>query len=103
MKEFRDDGYGVTVESLDFWKTHKNDIGTILSVESSFEPIVVLEDAKEWNTRITGSNGTILLSGCNSGYGGEGPNGTRKILEEVGVSPIIARGLMSMKHFTYTV
>ncbi len=43
---------------------------------------------------IAGKKGIILLSGCNSGYGGEGPNGTRKILVELGIEPEKARHLM---------
>jgi len=84
----KDGGHGVTEESLKFWHANKSKLGLILGLEATFEPLGVDQDDSgvlEYNCRIYGYNGEILLSGCNCGYGGTGPNGTAKILAELGV------------------
>ncbi len=107
----KDDGGGITRESLEFWNQHKGDIGKILTVDVSDEGLHT-EDRKsesgitypvEYNTLITGTQGTILLSGCNCGYGGEGPNGTAKILAELGLTLTQARAIMWQKRIHFDV
>lgn len=98
---FKDSGHGVTEESLKFWNENRNKIGEVSLVEVAKEG-VLREDRTEDGLRIPieynliafGSNGVILLSGCNCGYGGTGPNGTAKILTELGLPPDTARHAM---------
>lgn len=109
MLELKDNGYGVTVKSLEFWDDNKLRIGKIKTLEASKALIFSCFEhtlngflvSKEYTVKIVGEKGVIYLSGCNSGYGGEGPNGTRKILEDLGVNSDIARIAMVKKHFIY--
>ena len=101
----RDNGYGVTDDSLKFWKEHKNSIGKITHVEVRFEPLFIDTDrdniASEYNFVAFGYEGAIFLSGCNCGYGGTGPNGTAKILAELGLPIEKARKAMVQKTIHY--
>lgn len=102
-----DDGDGVTQISLEVWKRSRARLGRIVSVRASIEPLLVRivrsPDGSQydlgWTLRIEGEHGILYLSGCNCGFGGEGPNGTRRILEELGVAPDRARELMLMREF----
>ena len=95
--DYKDEGHGITAKSLEFWDQHKPLIGEVTHVGGSFKP---LEPNTEYTLIIYGLHGTILLSGCNCGYNGEGPNGTRKILEELGIDHGKAVELMCRKNFT---
>ncbi len=106
--DYKDEGHGITVKSLEFWDQHKLLIGEVTHVAGSFEPLafVPIPDPSditlaplEYNLKIYGLYGTILLSGCNCGYSGEGPNGTRKILEELGIDHDKAVELAHRKRF----
>lgn len=90
MKIYKDQGHGITRMSLDFWREKRNLIGRTIKVECDLIPIHKEVDpetsmALEWSLKITGTKGIILLSGCNCGYGGEGPHGTAIILRELGI------------------
>ena len=107
----RDNGGGITRESLEFWNKNKNSIGKVTHVEVSAEGLY-LEDRTgengitypvEYNFIAFGECGAILLSGCNCGYGGEGPNGTAKILAELGLTLEEARKAMYRKNIHYDV
>lgn len=107
-KEFKYDyGDGVTQISLEAWECCKGFIGRVTSIMACFEPLFVRTRRSScgtdydvhWNLRIEGEAGVLYLSGCNCGYGGEGPNGTRRILEELGVPPERARELMLQREF----
>ena len=109
MPYLKDDGGGITERSLKFWNENKSKIGKVTHVEVSEEGLQT-EDRKsesgitypvEYNTMITGTQGSILLSGCNCGYGGEGPNGTAKILAELGLHIDKARKAMYQKTIHY--
>ena len=63
----RDNGGGITRESLEFWNKNKNSIGKVTH------------------------------------YGGEGPNGTAKILAELGLTLEEARKAMYRKNIHYDV
>lgn len=108
MEELKDEGYGITTKSLEYWNKNKDKLGTIQEVACSFDPIHVeailggeggLITPLEYNLKIIGSNGVMYLSGCNCGYGGEGPNGTRRILEELGISHDKAVELIHQERF----
>ena len=104
----KDDGGGITERSLSFWKQKKDYIGRVVKVEAHQDCLYRekqysgpgIEHFLEWNLRITGSKGSILLSGCNCGYGGEGPNGTRRILMELGIEYSKAEELMRKHDFS---
>jgi len=107
----KDSGGGITRESLEFWNQNKSKIGLPIRLEASFEGLHT-EDRKtdsgitypvEYNCVIHGYLGDILLSGCNCGYGGEGPNGTARILAELGLPLEQARSIMWHKNFEYDV
>lgn len=80
---WHDDGYGITQTSLAFFRERRECIGSIVGVTMLADPS---EDGG-WTTypfRIIGEDAEIWLSGCNSGYGGEGPHGSITILKELG-------------------
>lgn len=108
--ELKDDGGGVTRTSLDFWHKNKDKLGLIIGIEASAEALHKENRTErgltypiEYNVIIHGYNGDMLLSGCNCGYGGEGPNGTAKILAELGVPIESARTAMLSKHLKFDV
>lgn len=93
-KIYRDNGSGVTEESLRFWRNVKRKVGKVklLICEEKWD-----EENRSWreyNTRIVGENGEVWLSGLNCGYGGEGPHGLLRLLVELGVPMGDARKLM---------
>lgn len=104
----KDKGGGITVESLKFWNENKNSIGKVTHVEVSADGLFFEDRTEngitypvEYNFLAFGSQGAILLSGCNCGYGGEGPNGTAKILAELGLPMEVARQAMYWKTIHY--
>lgn len=79
-KLYKDRGARVTQLSLKYFEKNKNKLGKIWKIEVGFEPI--RKTAKRnYNMVLKGTKGEMWLSGCNCGYGGEGPHGTAKILE----------------------
>jgi len=106
----KDSGHGITEESLKFWNENKGKIGLPMQLEASFEGLVTEDRTEngitypiEYNVIIHGYHGDILLSGCCCGYGGTGPNGTAKILAELGVPIETARTAMWHKRLTYDI
>lgn len=104
----KDSGHGITQESLDFWNKNKNYLGDIVLVRVSEEGITHENKTEndisfpiEYNCLIQGKLGVMLLSGCNCGYGGTGPNGTAKILAELGVPVELATQAMLHKEIAY--
>lgn len=100
----KDSGHGVTRQSLEFWRRNRSRIGDILSIE-------VRDDLHceshpdgypvEYTCMITGADGVIYLSGCTCGYAGEGPNGTARLLTDIGVPPEEARRMMQANVVCY--
>lgn len=106
----KDDGGGITSKSLKFWNENKNNIGFVFGLEASVGALHTEKRTEngvtyfvEYNCKIYGYKGDILLSGCNCGYGGTGPNGTAKILAELGVPIDKARTAMLYKHLEFSV
>jgi len=109
----KDGGHGITEKSLKFWKENKNSIGKITHVWASFEPLLTenrtenfygqahVDYVVEYNFVAFGYEGAIFLSGCNSGYFGEGPHGTAKILVELGLNKEIAERVIGHKQIHY--
>jgi len=82
MLILKDDGYGTTVESLRFFRKCRDYLGEILSVEMIY--YYKDEEWVEYPLHIIGSLAEMRLSGCNSGFGGEGPHGSVTVLRELG-------------------
>lgn len=89
MKIYAEEEHGITQQSLAFFNGHKHELGDILEVQM----IKYWDDLRNeltgdgWEPlpmRIKGTKAEIHLSGCNSGYGGEGPNGSVKVLKALG-------------------
>ena len=76
-KQFVDKGYGVTEESIKYFKKLRGKLGQINQIN--------LDSNREFDMEIQCSAGTVLLSGVTCGYGGTGPHGTLKILEMIGL------------------
>jgi len=74
---YHDKGYGVTEESIKFFKKLKGKLGRVLDIS--------IDQHREFSMEIKGSNFLVLLSGVNCGYGGTGPHGSLEIFEMIGV------------------
>jgi len=85
---------GATTESsLDYWQKNKKRLGPITAASC---------DASKGNTghlRIAGKNADLEFGGCTCGYGGEGPQGTSKILQDLGLSEKEAWALAQSEMF----
>jgi hypothetical protein len=82
---YSDSGNGVTVDSIAFFRDHRDQIGPIVTADLRFpgfdDPtdayLMVLQDEV---------GDEIRLSGCTTGYPGEGPRGAMLVLLETGWS-----------------
>jgi len=106
--QLKDNGHGITKESLKFWQDNKDKIGLPIRLEASFEGLVTENREEsgvtypvEYTCIIHGYEGTILLSGCNCGYLGTGPHGTAKILIELGLDKNKAERVIGQKTIHY--
>ena len=78
-----DPGTGITRESLEFYRDHRHELGDVREVTVRFpgyddphDPyLLVLRDSR---------GDELRLSGCTTGYVGEGPHGTMRLLIEEG-------------------
>jgi hypothetical protein len=82
--ELRDSGDGVTRESLAFYRDHRHEMSELARVTVRFpafgdpyDPYLMVLTDRAANR--------MLLSGCTTGYVGEGPNGALEILVAEGV------------------
>tara|TARA_Y100001951_G_scaffold85962_1_gene76132 strand:- start:215 stop:562 length:348 start_codon:yes stop_codon:yes gene_type:complete len=73
---FTDDGGGMTQRSLEYFDTLKGKLGRIIEIH--------IDSDRNFCWEIFCDAGWVLLSGVNSGYGGEGPHGSLKILDLLG-------------------
>ena len=76
---FTDDGGGITQRSVEYFENLKGKLGRIIEININSE--------RNFCWEIFCDAGWVLLSGVNSGYGGEGPHGSSKILIELGFTP----------------
>jgi hypothetical protein len=86
---YSDAGNGITADSLSFYEATRRHLGEIAEISirfpgftDPFDPYLMILRDHEGNE--------IRLSGCTSGYNGEGPRGSLRILREVGVSDVDA-------------
>ena len=83
--QLKDHGNGITRDSLQFFREHRHQLGDIVEAsvrfpgfEDPYDPyLMVLRDDR---------GDEMLLSGCTSGYAGEGPRGAMQVLVEAGWS-----------------
>ena len=88
-----DGGEGITIESLQFFKDHARQIGRVFEINLNHNALFHME--------IIGTEGIILLSGCNCGYRGEGPHGSAAILKRLGIlDKAICNKVFSKKNLT---
>jgi hypothetical protein len=91
---YSDSGNGITADSIAFYRDHQDRLGPIETAELRFpgfedppDPyLMVLRDA---------NGNEIQLSGCTTGYPGEGPRGAMLVLLEAGWSADEARQVFS--------
>ena len=92
--EIRDPGAGITRESLAFYRDHRHQLADIAEVTVRFpgyddphDPyLMVLRDTR---------GDELWLSGCTTGYVGEGPHGTMRVLIEEGCPVVHAMVVLS--------
>lgn len=107
--ELKDGGHGITEKSLEYWDINKHKLGEIINILVTAEPLLEetqkyndsLEYTVEYNFKAEGTMGTMFLSGCNCGYGGTGPNGTAKILIELGIPHASAKNAIMGKKIEF--
>ena len=102
----KDGGDGITDKSLKFWNENKSKLGKISHVEVSAEGWIDRDGYEypveyEYNCMIVGKDATMLLSGCNCGYFGQGPHGTAKILTELGLNKSEAERVIGQQTIHY--
>jgi hypothetical protein len=91
---YSDSGNGITADSIAFYRDHQHQLGPIATAELRFpgfddppDPyLMVLRDP---------AGDEIRLSGCTTGYPGEGPRGAMLVLLEAGWSVEEARQVFS--------
>ena len=71
---------GVTEKSVDFYKKNIDKIGAVIGIACD------ARTGEKANLYIFGSRDAMRLTGCSCGYGGEGPHGTAKILQTLGIA-----------------
>jgi hypothetical protein len=80
---YSDSGNGVTRDSLAFYRDHRDRLGDIVSVDVTFPGFDEPYDPYLMRIRDADDN-EMRLSGCTTGYPGEGPRATMQILLDEG-------------------
>lgn len=76
---YRDSAGGITTRSLKFWQQNRNRLGVIMRIE------IQDRKASKWPLRLRGAKGhEVWLSGCVSGFPGEGSRATFEIISNLG-------------------
>ena len=96
-----DSGTGIARDSLDFYRDHRHELGGIREVTVRFpgyddphDPyLLVLRDEQENEMR---------LSGCTTGYVGEGPHATMRVLIDEGCPVVHAMVVLSAATARFT-
>lgn len=73
---FTDDGGGITQRSLEYFDTLKGKLGRIIDIN--------INSDRNFCWEIFCDAGWVMLSGVNSGYGGQGPHGSETLLGLLG-------------------
>ena len=91
---YSDSGNGITADSIAFYRDHQHQLGPIVSAELRFPGFDDPPDPYLMVLRDQAGN-EIRLSGCTTGYPGEGPRGAMLVLLEAGWSVEEARQVFS--------
>lgn len=89
-----DAGNGITRDSLDFYRDHRHQLGDVREVTVRFPGYDDPHDPYLLVVR-DGRDDEIRLSGCTTGYVGEGPHGTMRVLIEEGCPVVHAMVVLS--------
>lgn len=95
-----DPGTGITRESLEFYRDHRHELGDVREVTVRFPGYDDPHDP--YLLTLRDSRGDELrLSGCTTGYVGEGPHGTMRLLIEEGCPVVHAMVVLSAATATF--
>jgi hypothetical protein len=80
---YSDSGNGITADSISFFRDHRHQLGPIVTADLKFPGFEDPPDPYLMLLRDDDGN-EIRLSGCTTGYPGEGPRGAMLVLLEAG-------------------
>ena len=89
-----DPGSGITRESLEFYRDHRHEIADVREVTVRFPGYDDPHDPYLLTLR-DNLGDELRLSGCTTGYVGEGPHGTMRLLIEEGCPVVQAMVVLS--------
>lgn len=93
-----DDGLGITADSIDYYRDHRHELGTILVAEVAFPG---LSDHYPYCFELRDDRGNrMFLSGLTAGYVGEGPRGAMEVLVEAGFGVVEAQRVLHDRQVT---
>jgi hypothetical protein len=95
-----DNGSGITRDSLEFYRDHRHELADVREVTVRFPGFDDPHDPYLMVVRDVEGN-EMRLSGCTTGYVGEGPHGTMRVLIEEGCPVVHAMVVLqaSTAHF----
>jgi|SRR5579885_695465 len=90
--DLRDNGMGITADSLAYYHEHRDQLGTVIAAEVSFPG---LSDHYPYCFELRDDRGNrMFLSGLTAGYAGEGPRGAMEVLVSAGFPAADAQRVM---------
>jgi hypothetical protein len=98
---YSDSGNGIAADSLDFYRQHRHQLGSITSAQLRFPGFDDPHDPYLMVVRDEAGN-EIALSGCTTGYHGEGPRAAIRLLVEEGWAPIVANRVLTAATLSLT-
>jgi hypothetical protein len=98
--ELRDPGTGITRDSLAFYRDHRHQLADLAAVSLQFP---AFGDPYDPYLRVLTDNhgNSLQLSGCTTGYVGEGPNGSMQLLVAEGVPGELALAVTDAARLTF--
>ena len=98
--DLRDPGTGITRDSLAFYRDHRHELSTLDSVELRFPGFDDPHNPYLMTLTDTAGN-QMLLSGCTTGYVGEGPNASLQLLVAEAVPVELALAVTDASRLIY--
>ena len=96
------DDDGITEEALERYRYRKPVLGKVVRIELQFNEPLLTKGDRGWNMLIEGEQ-VLALSGCNCGYGGEGPRGAKTILDDIGIPEDQAKQVFVSRYLLFTI
>lgn len=84
---WHDNGYGITQDSLAFFRQYRGVIGDILAVHMLAHHDDGAGGYVKYRLRVKGADGEVWLSGCDAGYSSDASKATVRVLRELGYPP----------------